>query len=118
MKAIPIRLIERDGLNVQERCEPKDAQYLILKFPSDDDVRMIPVQPNNKTRSGAWSWNCDTEKVTIRPSVLADGDDKDRRWHCWLNDGIVSYLSDSIPDFANKHIPLDDIPKEWLDMYE
>ena len=65
-----------------------------------------------------WTWNGDTEKPTIRASVLTTGTDFNGtpyRMHCFVTDGKIEYLSDTtIEGYAGKTIDMVDlyIPKE------
>ncbi len=77
--------------------------------------------------TGNWTWNGDTEKPTLRPSLLTTGtypatdeeielimmkvkvEPKPFTCHVWVNDGMVEYLNDSTHEFAGKTLPLLDI---------
>lgn len=43
--------------------------------------------------TGNWTWNGDTEKPTIKPSVLTRGGDF--VCHSWINDGKMQFLTDT-----------------------
>lgn len=58
----------------------------------------------------SWSWNGDTEKPTISPSILARGK---YRCHSFLKDGVWEFLSDSEHRLAGQRVPMVDLP-EWL----
>lgn len=108
MKAIPMKRI--DGAYVP--CENFEATHLRFRFHNEDWDRILPVQISG-SRAGTenWSWNGDTEKPTVKPSILTDwGEGK--KCHVWLNDGVVQHLGDCTCGFARQSHPLDDIDPE------
>lgn len=110
MKASPYIL--RDG--AYSPCEPQEADHVMLRMEGCHPDRIIPViLKGSRSESGrqpVWSWNGDTEKPTLKPSILTRGgrDGKDV-CHTWVNDGMVHYLGDSTHEFAGQTRPLLDV---------
>lgn len=120
MKAKPVKLINQQWVQV-----PKDeATHIELRFPLDHisipiDIdppytyyplvkRIIPVQlSGSRAGTGNWSWNGDTEKPTLKPSILTQV--MEYRCHSFVNDGVVQFLSDCSHDKANTSIELMDV---------
>ena len=77
---------------------------------------------------GRWTWNGDTERPTISPSILVTGkrpitedeykrimageklDIPDLRCHSFVRDGQIEYLSDCTHELAGRTVPLEDLP--------
>ena len=110
MKAKPVKLIHGEGYvdaTIQE------ATHVTLNFPGPVGLLTLPVIIKG-TRDGTncWTWNGDTEKPTLRPSVLTEATEKitddeyrrlmagekveprDFRCHTWVNDGQAQFLDD------------------------
>ena len=51
-----------------------------------------------------WTWNGDTEKPTISPSILVQW--PYHRCHSFIRDGKIEYLSDCTHELAGKTIEL------------
>lgn len=60
-----------------------------------------------------WEWNRDTEKPTVTPSILTDGNRPERRCHVFIRDGVIDFLSDSAHKLAGQKVPMVDLP-DWL----
>lgn len=110
MKAIPIKLVDGE----QVMCTPEEATYLKFKLPSVGGMQMLPViTKGSRKNSNAWTWNGDTEKPTLRPSLLVKGHctSKEDNYicHSWVNDGKAQFLIDSTHDLAGKTIDLLDV---------
>ncbi len=91
----------------QVDCEPHEATYIWLCLPGPMSHRMLPVVYGNTTRKGTpcWSWNGDTEKPTIKPSILTRGGDN-MLCHSFVNDGKVKFLDDCTYEYAGKTLDL------------
>lgn len=111
MKAQPLKII--DGGYAP--CEPVEATHLQFNFPGPIPTRIIPVMIGGTRRgTGNWTWNGDTEKPTIRPSVLTKTNftsegRADVVCHSWINDGRVEFLSDCTHELAGQTVDLLDI---------
>lgn len=95
MKAKPLKLIYGEGY-VDASID--EATHVALNFPGPVGVLHLPVILKG-TRDGTncWTWNGDTEKPTLRPSVLSQGTtfkDGKYRCHTWVNDGQAQFLDD------------------------
>ena len=55
-----------------------------------------------------WDWNGDTEKPTIRQSILIE-DDMGNKSHLFIKDGKLIYLRDCTHDLKNKTVDMVDI---------
>jgi len=86
-------------------CEPEDVVFLELNFPSPAGRIMIPVMIKG-TREGTanWTWNGDTEKPTLRPSVLTTN--HKLRCHSFVKDGQAQFLEDSKHDLAGQTVDM------------
>lgn len=120
MKAKPVRLIGNQWVE----CPKEEATHVELRFPLDIEVttdfdgpyvyyplrkRIIPVQLSGaRADTNNWSWNGDTEKPTLRPSILTEVRYAgiDYRCHSFVNDGMVQFLSDCSHENASKVIEL------------
>ena len=91
MKAKPFKF---NGKDLYEPCEPKEATHLSIRLPCGCYALMLPVMIGG-TRAGTlnWTWNGDTEKPTVRPSVLTRG--HNFTCHSWINDGVMQFLTDT-----------------------
>ena len=110
MKAKPVKLIYGEGYF----DAPVDkATHVELNFPGPVGKLFLPVILKG-TRDGTncWTWNGDTEKPTLRPSVLTEGvwritdgeyeelmsgkyvKPRPYRCHTWVNDGQAQFLDD------------------------
>lgn len=94
MKAKPVKLIYGEGYVDVPIAE---ATHITLNFPGPVGVLTLPViLKGTREGTGCWTWNGDTEKPTLRPSVLTQGarEDGPYRCHTWVNDGQAQFLSD------------------------
>jgi len=124
MKAKPYKKID----NKYEPCEVSEATYILIYVPGPFHNRMLPIilkgSRDKCERSPIWSWNGDTEKPTLKPSILTNGkrqmtDEEyqramkgekieldDMRCHTWINDGKVQFLNDCTHEFAGQTLDL------------
>ncbi len=120
MKAKPIKRF--DGEYIQ--CPITEATHVDLIFPLDITVtiptdppyeynifrqRIIPIQlSGSRSETGNWSWNGDTEKPTLHPSILTTYQHGDvlHKCHSFVNDGVIQFLSDCTHDLVGQHLPL------------
>ena len=113
MKAKPVKLVDSQWVQVAV----DEATHVILKFPLEFKYlqdRHIPVQlSGSRAATNNWSWNGDTEKPTLKPSILTEftwGPERTiHRCHSFVNDGVVKFLSDCSHESANKEIELMEI---------
>lgn len=90
MKAQPMR---REG-NSYTPCDNNDVTHLRFKYKNEEGERMLPVQlSGTRKNTGNWSWNGDTEKPTIMPSIATDFGNG-LKCHVWLNSGVIRHLTD------------------------
>lgn len=91
MKAKPVKLIYGEGYVEAPIAE---ATHVKLNFPGPVGLLILPVILKG-TRDGTncWTWNGDTEKPTLRPSVLTKIGER-VRCHTWVNDGKAQFLDD------------------------
>ena len=109
MKCIPLKL---DESYIQ--CNPDEATHIYLNLPGPLTNRIIPVIIKGK-REGTrcWSWNGETESVTIKPSVRTSGEDENGKHvcHSFINDGKVIFLDDCSHELKGQTLDLLDV--EW-----
>jgi len=88
-------------------------------------LHYVWVKPNGNRP--CWTWNQDGEKPTFTPLILLEGfhdptDDnkniengiyewKPMRYHSFITDGMIRYLSDCNHDLAGQTIPLTQLPE-------
>lgn len=114
MKAKPYKL---EG-STYKPCAPQVATHVCIHTPGPFCNRFIPIIQSGSRRDHqgpVWSWNGDTEKPTLKPSVLTRTED----WssgecikivcHTWINDGKVQFLSDCSHEFAGQTLDLLDV---------
>lgn len=102
MKARPLKQLP-DG--TKEYCEPNEATHVLLALPGPFTNRMLPVQiAGTREGTGNWTWNGDTEKPTLRPSVLTWNDTE--RCHTWITEGQAIFLADCTHEFAGQTLDL------------
>lgn len=107
MKARPMKRTDRQ---TWERCEPREATYLEMNFPGPFAYRMLPVamlDGSHVPDRPFWTWNGDTEKPTLKPSVKTWTDDE--VCHSFVTDGRVQFLGDCTHEFAGKTVDLLDV---------
>jgi len=111
MKAVPIRVIN----DVHRVCAPNEATHIILHMPGPIPDRIIPVILHG-TRSGThcWSWNGDTEKPTLKPSIVTR--DGKHTCHTWVNDGQAIFLGDCTHELKGQTVALLDVEGWTLDV--
>lgn len=107
MKALP-RVLKDGGYYT---CEPKDATHVELNMPGPLAFRIIPVQiGGTRAGTGNWSWNGDTAKPTLKPSILTKWDYRNGEprqiCHTFVNDGQVQFLADCTHEFAGQTLDL------------
>ena len=120
MKAKPVKLID------QQWCETtiENCTHVKLIFPINIPIkidivppleffalrdRYIPVQLNGaRAETSNWSWNGDTGKPTLRPSILTTykHGDTTHRCHSFVNDGKIQFLSDCSHELVGQTVEL------------
>lgn len=113
MKAKPVKLINQQWVEVPK----EEATHVQLRFPFEFFMlrdRYIPVQlSGSRAETTNWSWNGDTERPTLKPSILTQfswGEDyKLYRCHSFVNDGEIQFLSDCTHELVGQTVPLDEI---------
>lgn len=107
MKAKPVKLVEGEGY---VDCQADEATYLTLKFPGPVGLLTLPVvTKGTRNGTGCWTWNGDTNKPTLRPSILTTNR-SGLRCHSWVNDGAAQFLSDCSHDLANTTVAMLELP--------
>lgn len=106
MKARPVKLVYGEGYF---DCSIEEATHVELRIPGPFFPRRhLPViLKGSRDGTHAWTWNGDTEKPTLRPSVLTENNSG--RCHSWINDGVVQFLQDCSHELAGQSIPLLDV---------
>jgi hypothetical protein len=131
MKAQPLKY-QPDGSMVF--CSPDEATHIWIITPGPFRNHFIPVQTRGtREGTGNWTWNGDTEKPTLRPSLLVTGMQlreefftneqreaikrrenvhlTELRCHSWITDGKINFLSDSNHKLAGQTLDLLDVEK-------
>ena len=109
MKAKPLKL--EDGTYTP--CDVAEATHVQLHAPGPYPNRMIPViQSGPREGTPCWTWNGDTEKPTLRPSLLTRGSDHMVRCHSFVTDGMMRFLGDCTHDLKGQTVPLLDVEED------
>lgn len=108
MKAKPMKLIHGEGYIP---CDAQEATHVQLHCPGPFPNRCIPVQlKGTRAGTGNWSWNGDTEKPTLKPSINTSADFGEQRerkvCHSFVNDGKIQFLGDCTHEFAGQTLDL------------
>jgi Family of unknown function (DUF6527) len=107
MKAQPLKQMP-DGSQVY--CEPAGATHIWIMTPGPFRNRFIPIiLKGTREGTGCWTWNGDTDKPTLRPSLLTWDDNN--RCHTWITDGQVIFLGDCSHEYAGQTLDLLDMDK-------
>lgn len=118
MKAKPMK---RDN-ELQEwiLCPVEEATHIELRLPCPLSYRMLPIilkGSRDANKEIVWSWNGNTDKPTLKPSILTKGGRWDKEMtkyteytcHSFVIDGMVQFLSDCTHENVNKTLDLNDI---------
>ena len=109
MKARPMKLVYGEGY---VDAPIQDATHIKLNFPGPAGELHLPVIiKGTREGTGCWTWNGDTEKPTLRPSVLTQGytmkgGDKLVYSHSWVTDGQAQYLDDSTHELRGQTVDM------------
>jgi len=121
MKARPLRF---DG-ECWHPCEVNEATHIEINTPGPYTTRFIPViLKGTRKGTGCWTWNGDTEKPTLKPSISTKGtvpitnEEADRilagekiepkplNCHTWITDGKVKFKNDCTHELAGQTLDL------------
>jgi hypothetical protein len=132
MKAKPIIFDN----NAYVQVEPARATHLKIKLPGPSGEMFIPIMlKGSREGTGKWSWNGDTEKPTLKPSVLTQSGHLAPNWkqgdgcwceyykahpeetpvfhcfrcHTWINDGKAQFLGDCSHELKGQTLDLLDV---------
>ncbi len=134
MKAKPVKIVSDQG---PVQCPIGEATHVTLHMPGPVGTITLPViLSGSRDGTDSWSWNGDTEKPTLKPSVLVRSGhfaphfnpkedtfwctynqahpDEAPSFHCyichtWVNDGRAIFLPDCSHALVNQTIDLLDI---------
>jgi hypothetical protein len=107
MKAIPVRA----GDNAWVSCPIEEATHVQIYIPGPTGKLALPfVLKGKREGTGCWTWNGDTEKPTLKPSVKTTNG----KWicHSWINDGQAIFLEDSSHELKGQTVDLLDLDTE------
>ena len=110
MKAMPYIVVHGH----MTACKPKDATHVLLKMPGPMPYRLIPViLKGSRKGTHCWSWNGDTEKPTLKPSIKSWDGVRTKPGvtvcHTWINDGQAQFLADCTHELAGQTLDLLDV---------
>lgn len=112
MKAAPVKLVMGEGY---KPTTIEEATHVRLNFPGPVGVIVLPViLKGSRDVTKCWTWNGDTEKPTLRPSVLTQGTDsrdgpsygQDYRCHTWVNNGQAQFLDDCTHELRGQTVDM------------
>lgn len=113
MKAKPVKLIYGEGYIDAPISE---CTHVSLNFPGPSGCITLPViLKGTREGSGCWTWNGDTEKPTLRPSVLTEGSSRGHgkfRCHTWVNDGQAQFLDDCSHELRGQTVDMLEVGHE------
>jgi len=75
----------------------------------DFPIELPVITKGSRANTGAWTWNGDREKPTLRPSIKTTHGGSGLISHLWLNDGVCQHLADSTDGLAGQTLPLQDL---------
>ena len=107
MKAKPVKRVDTSWVE----CPIEEMTHLQINFPSVANVQTLPaIVKGDRRDTPCWSWNGDTEKPTLKPSILAQGycydTETDFRCHSFITDGKIRFLADSTHHLAGSTVDL------------
>ena len=108
MKAAPLKLIE----GTYHPCSVDEVTHVRLCMPCPISDRIIPVITRGARKdTPCWTWNGDTEKPTLEPSILTRTETTKgvTVCHSFVTDGIVEFLTDCTHESAGKILDLLDV---------
>ena len=107
MRAKPLK---KDG-ETYVQCVVEEAQFIQINLRGPISTRILPViTKGNREGTGAWTWNGNIDKPTLRPSILNDFRPHDTLvCHTWITDGQVTFLDDCTHELRGQTIELDEI---------
>ena len=92
-------------------CSVDEATHVHLCMPGPMPYRILPVITRGTRRgTNCWSWNGNTEKPTLKPSIRSKSGDT--ICHTFVNDGMVRFLDDCSHEFADQTLELLDVEDE------
>lgn len=101
MKAKPMRSTGK-GLFP---CSVEEATHVMMEKPGPlPNITLPIILKGSRAGTNCWSWNGDTEKPTLKPSLLQQAGE--HRCHTWINDGKVQFLSDCSHEYAGQTLDL------------
>lgn len=114
MRAKPVKKTSEGDVE----CKPEEATHLWICFPGElfthHRLGVIVAgsrdQATGKREEPVWTWNGDTDKVTLKPSVRSQVGSE--VCHVWVTDGMVQFLGDSTTPEAGKTLHLEDVSDE------
>lgn len=108
MKAKPVKLVRGQGY---EPATKEEATHVMLNFPGPVGLLTLPViLRGTRDGTGCWTWNGDTEKPTLRPSVLTTQSWAGVRCHTWVNDGQAQFLDDCSHELRGQTVDMLEVP--------
>lgn len=85
-----------------------DDRRLAFWCPGCDQPHMPRVGGVNP-----WTWNGDTERPTLTPSILVTSGCAEDRCHSFVTDGRIQFLADCGHSLAGQTVEIPDWPDSW-----
>ena len=115
MKAKGYLKSEVDGRTSYKPVPPEQASHVMINMPGPTGTLILGCvlhgsrdRASDDRKEPVWTWNGDTEKPTLKPSVLTTGGDQ-WRCHTWVTDGKAQFLSDTTHELKNQTVDLLDV---------
>lgn len=99
-----------DDNRTYTKCDPDQATHVAFSPPGPVDYYILPLKGKAKGWRDNWTWNGDTEKPTIRASVLNRFGDGLVN-HFFVTDGRVEFLTDCTHDLKGQTVDLLDFTR-------
>jgi hypothetical protein len=129
MKAAPVRLVRGEGYIP---CAVEEATHVTINIPGPNGKLTLPfILKGKREGTGCWTWNGDTEKPTLKPSIKSTHGhylggtpcwcDYNREHpnephhftcficHTWINDGQAIFLDDTTHELRGQTVDLLDV---------
>ena len=93
----PFASLREYGGRMLLRFQPHGYEY---------PIELPVITSGSRDKTGAWTWNGDIEKPTLRPSIKTTHGGSGEVSHLWLNEGVCQHLGDSTDGLAGHTLPL------------
>lgn len=79
---------------------------LLFHCPGCKCGHKVWVATKNPKTGAIWNWDGSTDRPTFTPSILVEPNDRSKRCHFYVRDGMIAFLSDSFHDMKGQTVPI------------